>query len=124
VTGVIGELLQPGKPEWETDSLETFPASVTITRTSQADFGSRQLEVSIDGEHVATLLWGDSVTRQLSPGRHRVRVHNTLVWKTLELTLAPEEQVFYEAINKTGPGTILLTLLFGIGPLYVSLERM
>jgi hypothetical protein len=100
---VAGALLQPGRAEWKTDPIEAFPASVTITRTSQADFGSRQLEVSIDGGHVATLLWGDSVTRQLSPGRHRVRVHNTLVRKTVELALAPEEQVFYEAINRTAP---------------------
>ena len=33
---------------------ELFPSAVTITRTSEEDFGSRQLEVSIDGEWVAT----------------------------------------------------------------------
>ncbi len=35
-----------------------FPAAtVTITRTSESDFKSRQLIVSIDGERVGTLLW-------------------------------------------------------------------
>ena len=117
---------EPGAGELDgrAEPIEPVPAAVTITRTSQADFASRQLVVSIDGEHVATLMWGDSVTRELPPGRHRLRVHNTLVWKTVEFTLVPEEQVFFEAINKTGPGTILLTLLLGVGPLYVSLERM
>ena len=49
-----------------------------------------------------------SITTELQPGRHRVRVSNTLVWKTLEFDLAPGEQVFFEAINRTGPGTFLM----------------
>ena len=106
------------------EATNRLPACVTITRTSEADYASRQLEVSIDGGHVATLLWGDSVTRELPPGRHRIRVHNTLVWKTAEFTLGPEEHVFFEAINRPGPGTLLCLFVLGAGPLYVSLERM
>jgi len=114
----------PGSLDAWPERFDTFPATVTITRTSETDFASRQLEVSIDGEHAATLMWGDSVTRELPPGRHRIRVHNTLVWKTVDFTLQPEEQVFFEAVNRTGPGTLLLMLLLGVGPLYVSLDRM
>ena len=101
-----------------------FPASVTVTRTSESDFKSRQLIVWIDGERVATLLWGDSFTAELQPGRHRVRVSNTLVWKTVEFELAPGEQVFFEAINRTGAGTYVLLTILGAGPLYVTLRRM
>ena len=101
-----------------------FPASVTITRTAESDFKSRQLVVHIDGRRVAELLWGDSVTHELQPGRHRVRVHNTLVWKTIEFNLAPGEQLFFEAINRTGPGTFVMLVAFGVGPLYVTLRRM
>ena len=103
---------------------ELFPSAVTITRTSEEDFGSRQLEVSIDSDWVATLLWGDSVTRQLEPGPHRLRIHNTLVWKTVDFTLKPHEQLFFEAINKAGRGTYLMTMIFGVGPLYVQIKRM
>jgi hypothetical protein len=106
------------------DELELFPATVTVTRTSEADFKSRQLIVWIDGERVATLLWGDSVTTELQPGPHRVRVSNTLVWKTVTFDLLPGEQVFFEAINRTGPGTFTLLVLLGAGPLYVTLQRM
>jgi len=105
-----------------TDGL--FPAAVTITRTSESDFKSRQLVVAIDGARAATLLWGDSVTRELEPGPHRVRVHNTLVWKTVEFTLQPGEQVFFEAVNRTGISTFLLLPVLGIGPLFVTLRRM
>lgn len=103
---------------------DLFPASVTITRTSEEDFKVRQLEISIDGEHAGTLLWGDSLTRELGPGVHRIRVHNTLVWKTVEFTLAPGQQVFFEAINRSGPGTLVMMLLLGLGPLYVTIRRM
>jgi hypothetical protein len=106
------------------DFQDLFPATVTVTRTSEFDFKSRQLIVRIDGERVATLLWGDSFTTKLQPGRHRVRVSNTLVWKTLEFELAPGEQLFFEAINRTGPGTLLLLVVLGAGPLYVTLQRM
>ena len=101
-----------------------FPASVSVTRTSEADFRMRQLVVSIDGEPLATLLWGDSITRELEPGAHTLRVHNTLVWKTVPFMLGPCEQVYFEAINRTGWGTLPMTVLFGIGPLYVTVRRM
>jgi hypothetical protein len=103
---------------------EVFPPSVTITRTSEGDFKSRQLIVTIDGRRVATLLWGDSVTCDLDPGPHRLRVSNTLVWKTLEFTLGPGEQVFFEAVNRMGPGSIFFVMLLGVGPLYVTVKRM
>jgi len=101
-----------------------FPASVTITRTSEADVKTRQLIVTLDGERAATLLWGDSVTRDIEPGRHHLRVSNTLVWKTVEFMAAPGEQVFFEAVNRMGPGSVFFTMMFGAGPLYVTLKRM
>jgi hypothetical protein len=103
---------------------DAFPASVTITRTSPADFQMRQLVVSLDGGRVGTLLWGDSITCHPEPGPHTLRVHNTLVWKTVQFTLLPGEQVFFEAVNRTGRGTLAMTVLFGIGPLYVTVNRM
>jgi hypothetical protein len=103
---------------------DLLPSAVTITRTSNADFQSRQLIVWIDGARVATLLWGDSVTCELSPGPHRLRVSNTLVWKNVQFSLGPGEQAFFEVINRLGFGSIFLIPLFGLGPLYVSVNRM
>ena len=101
-----------------------FPASVTVTRTSENDFKSRQLIVWIDGDRAATLLWGDSITRDLPPGPHRIRVSNTLVWKTIEFTLQPGQQAFFEAILRTGIGTLSFMLLIGVAPLYLTVRRM
>jgi hypothetical protein len=101
-----------------------FPTSLTITRTSEEDWKSRQLVVSIDGKWLGELLWGDSLWCELEPGPHRLRVHNTLVWRTVDFVLAPGEQVFYEAVNHAAASTYLLLPLFGIGPLFVTLRRM
>jgi hypothetical protein len=103
---------------------ETFPASVTITRTSEEDYKSRQLIVWLDGARVATLLWGDSFSSELTPGPHRLRVSNTLVWKTIDFVLGPGEQVFFETLNRLGPGSVLFLLVLGAGPLYVTIRRM
>jgi hypothetical protein len=101
-----------------------FPTSLTITRTSDEDWKSRQLVVSVDGRRIGELLWGDSLMCELEPGPHTLRVHNTLVWRTVRFVLAPGEQIFYEAINYAGASTYFLLPLFGIGPLYVTLRRM
>lgn len=103
---------------------EIFPASITITRTSEADFKSRQLIVWIDGERVATLLWGDSITRDLEPGPHRIRISNTLVWKTVECTLTTGQQAYFEAVNRTGRGTLAMMIVLGVAPLYLTINRM
>jgi hypothetical protein len=103
---------------------DLFPTSVTITRTSEEDFKSRQLVVSVDGRGVGELLWGDSVTCELQPGPHRLRVHNTLVWKTLDFRLGPGEQIFFEAINRAAGSTWFLLAAFGVAPLYLSVRRM
>ena len=119
---VAPERVQSNDPHLALDHL--FPTSLTITRTSEDDWKSRQLVVAVDGRRVAELLWGDSVMCELEPGRHVLRVHNTLVWRTVEVVLAPGEQIFYEAVNRAAASTYFLLPLLGIGPLYVTLRRM
>ena len=102
-----------------------FPTGITITRTSEEDWKTRQIVVAIDGKRVAEMLWGDSMMFELAPGPHTLRVHNTLVWKTVQLTLAPGEQIFFEAINHASASSFFcLGLLIGIAPLWVTLRRM
>jgi hypothetical protein len=116
------ERLVAGDSELSLDHL--FPTSITITRTSEDDFKSRQLVVSLDGQRIGELLWGDSMLYELPPGPHTLQVHNTLVWRTEEFVLGPGEQIFYEAVNRPAASTYFLLPIFGIGPLYVTLRRM
>lgn len=103
---------------------ERLPASLTITRTCEEDFKQRQLIVCLDGVRLATLLFGDSITRDIEPGPHRLRVSNTLVWKTVNFNIQAGDQVFFEVVNRAGIGTYPMLLVFGVGPLYVTVRRM
>ena len=100
-----------------------LPARITVTRRAADDVRIRQLVVSIDGDKVATLLYGDAISREVPPGPHRLRVHNTLVWKTLDLELAAGEHATFTAVNLAGFGTVTMLGLLGAGPLYVRLVR-
>ena len=100
------------------------PASVTITRQSEEDFKQRQLVVWLDGEKLGDLLFGHAFTRDVQPGRHTLRVSNTLVWKTVEFDVKPGEQVRFEAINRPGRITYPMLVILGVGPLYVTLRRV
>ncbi|MEO8520314.1 MAG: hypothetical protein ABI603_03060 [Acidobacteriota bacterium] len=99
-------------------------AQLTVERTSPADVAQRQIVVSLDGSPFATLLHGNRATRDLSPGPHRLRAHNTLVWKTVDFEARPGEHVRFEVVNRAGPGTLTLIALLGVGPLYVTLTRI
>jgi hypothetical protein len=104
--------------------MDASPARLIVTRTSRDDVGTRQIILSLDGEPWATLLDGQSATRDIAPGPHRLRAYNTLVWKTVEFDVAPGESVRFSAVNRAGRGTAALIALLGVGPLYVTLERL
>jgi len=99
------------------------PARVTITRKDPADVRDRQVVVSLDGQSLATLLYGEEASREVPPGQHRLRAHNTLFWKTIDLDLAPGEHARFRAINRAGVGTYSLLGLLGVGPLFLTFER-
>jgi hypothetical protein len=96
---------------------------ITVARTSEQDVRIRQLVVSIDGKNAGTLLFGESITQDVEPGPHRLRVHNTLVWKTVELEIGAGEHARFTAVNRAGFGTYSMVGLLGAGPLYVGLRR-
>ena len=77
----------------------------------------------MDGERIAVLEFGDTVTRDVPPGRHVFRAHNTLVWKTVACDVNPGEHVRFNAVNKPGFGTYAMLGLLGTGPLYLTFER-
>ena len=84
----------------------------------------RQLVVSLDGTKVATLLFGDTFSTDLAPGEHRLRIHNTLVWKTAEFAAEPGEHVHFTVWNRGwGEGHYVLLVFIGWSPLGVGLAR-
>ena len=98
-------------------------ARVTVTRRSPLDVKQRRVFVSIDGERFAEFDFGDMATRDVAPGRHVLRAHNTLVWKTLECDLSVGEDAHFTVVNRPGFGTYAMLSLLGTGPIYLTFER-
>ena len=103
--------------------MDASPPRITVVRNDPSDVQTRQIEVSLDGEHIGTLLYGDWLTRETTPGKHRLRAHNTLFWKTHDLDLQPGDEIRFKAINRAGTGTFSLLGILGVGPLYITFER-
>jgi hypothetical protein len=99
-------------------------ARVTITRREADDVRDRQVVVSMDGEALGTLLFGHEVTKEVTPGPHRLKAHNTLFWRNVEVDLRPGEHARFVVINRAGTGTFSLLGILGVGPLYLTFERV
>jgi hypothetical protein len=97
-------------------------ARLTIHRSSSEDARQRQVILSLDGNEIATLLYGQHTTREIPAGHHRLRANNTLVWKTIEFDAAPGDDLHVNIVNRAAPGMLALVALFGAGPMYVTVE--
>lgn len=78
--------------------------------------------MSLDDERIATMLYGQRMTREIAPGHHRLRANNTLVWKTVEFDAAPGADLHFTLVNRAAPGMLWMVALLGSGPMFVSLE--
>jgi hypothetical protein len=99
-------------------------ASVTVSRNAPNDVGVREIYLSVDGERIATLKYGEETTCQLSPGPHRIRADNTLFRKTLDIMLQADEHAQFIAINRAGFGSFEVLLFLAATPLYLTFERI
>jgi hypothetical protein len=97
-------------------------ATLTIHRTDAGDVGTRQVILYLDGETIGQLLFGQSLTRSIPPGRHRLRAYNTLVWQTVTFDVAGGEHARFLVINRPGRWTYPMVALFGAGPIYVTIR--
>jgi hypothetical protein len=98
------------------------PTLLTIHRTSLSDEQSRQIVCRLDGVLVAELLFGQTHTHEIWPGRHVLRVHNTLMWRTIEFDALPGTHVHYTVANRAGRGYYALLLVIGVAPLFLVVE--
>ena len=103
---------------------QSWTATITVRRQSRADVGYREIFVSLDDQDLAILRHGEEVTREVAPGAHRLKAHNTLFRKTLDFTVNVGEHASFIAINRAGFGTYsVLAFFIGGGPLYLTFER-
>ncbi|HYL34578.1 MAG TPA: hypothetical protein VEV17_01550 [Bryobacteraceae bacterium] len=98
-------------------------ARLSIARTAPEDVKQRQIIVKLDGEWIGDLLYGRTLSLDIQPGRHTLRVDNTWNKKTIEFDVSPGEQVKFRTVNRAGGCTWFLVASIGAGPMYVSIER-
>jgi hypothetical protein len=101
---------------------EIRPTRLTIHRTSLEDCRDRQVIFSLDGERMGQLLYGQTLTRDIEPGTHRLRANNTLVWKTVEFLAPAGAHVHFTCINYAPKGMLYMLAMFGVSPLFVALK--
>jgi hypothetical protein len=100
------------------------PAILTITRHDAADVQQRQVIATLDGQRLGQLLFGETLTHEILPGPHRLRISNTLFWKTISFVAKPGEEIRFDTVNRAGRLTYPLMLVMGAGPLYLTVRRI
>ncbi len=98
-------------------------ATLTVNRNSPKDAQQREILVSLDGEPIAELLYGQSISKEISAGPHTLAVDNTWNSESTSFNAAENDQITFVAQNRSGSFSQFLLMIFGAGPIRVSLSR-
>lgn len=77
----------------------------------------------VDEESWGKVRYGQPSTREVAPGTHTVRVNNTLLSDTLELTAFPGEHVRLRCYNGMPRAAWLMMIFLHVTYLLVRIER-
>jgi hypothetical protein len=125
--GQLVSAFPPGGAVAERDAVpgdvDDLRSTVTVGRTHQSDCGQRQIFARLDDLARVTLAFGESVTIEVLPGRHRLRVHNTLFWKTIDFAIEPAERLEFQVINTARWWTYGMAGVLGSAPLFLTVRK-
>jgi hypothetical protein len=110
----------PQPPDVDLDDLRS---AVTVSRAHPSDVGERHVVVRLDEGRKVHLAFGQLITVDVEPGRHRLRVHNTLFWKTIDFVIEPGEHLEFVTINSARWWTAGVAGVLGAAPLFLAVER-
>ena len=99
-----------------------MPAQITVVRDSPKDTQTRQIIVYLDGENKGELMFGYSVTLEVTPGAHTLRVDNTWNHQDLQLEVRSGDRLQFRATSAASQFSWFLLGFLGFGPHRVSLE--
>jgi hypothetical protein len=96
-----------------------------IVRDHPQDIQDRPVYLWIDGEKwEGVLRYGKTFTRDLPPGPHSVKAHNTLFGFTTDFDAAAGETVRFRCENGLTGGGMVMVLMMGVAYLRVRLIRI
>jgi hypothetical protein len=96
------------------------PTLLTIHRTSNRDEQSRQIVCRLEDEWRFELMFGQTLTREIAPGSHTLKVHNTLQWKRVAFEAFPGTHTHFTVWNRAGRGYYWLITFVGVAPLWLE----
>ena len=99
-------------------------ATLEITRDMPDDVQDRWVRVYVDESPQEILRYGQTLRREVAPGRHRIKAHNTLSSDTIEIDASPGETVRLRCHNRVAKGGVLMMLTTGFAFITVKLERV
>jgi hypothetical protein len=99
-------------------------AQLTITRDGAGDFQDRQVYLFVDEQPWGKVRYGKAVSREIPPGRHRVRAFNTLFSHTIEVDAMPGEHVRLQCTNGMPTAGWLMMIFLHVTALRPRLERV
>ena len=102
--------------------VDDLRSAITFSRMQPTDCGQRQVFARLDGSEPIALLYGESVTLDVMPGRHHVRVHNTLFWKNVEFSIEHGERLELIIINRARWWTAGMAGVLGCAPLFLTVK--
>jgi hypothetical protein len=120
---LLGGVRQIQAPDSSSSQLDDLRALVTISREHPSDCGQRQVIVRLDGGPKVQLVFGESITAEVQPGAHHLRVHNTLVWKNVRFTIESGEHLDFLVINEVRWWTYGMVAVLGSAPLFLKVLR-
>jgi hypothetical protein len=101
------------------------PAQLVVIRDHPLDIQDRPVYLWVDGEKWdGVLRYGKTFSRELAPGRHTVKAHNTLFGHTAEFDAAEGETVRFRCENGLTGGGMVMVLMLGAAYLRVRLTRV
>jgi hypothetical protein len=97
-------------------------AAIEIFRDTEYDVQDRWVRLSIDDTAEEILRYGETLRRELPPGRHRIKAHNTLSRDSIEIDLSAGQTLRLRCHNHFARGGILMMLTIGFAFVKVRLE--
>jgi hypothetical protein len=98
-------------------------AVLTVVRNGSGDFQDRQVYLYLDDELWGKVKYGRPLSREIPPGRHKVRAFNTMFSHTLEIDAVPGEHVRLRCTNGLARGGWIMMVIWQVAALTVRLER-
>jgi hypothetical protein len=98
-------------------------AILTIFRNAPDDVQDRVVTLWFDDEEWARIRYGQSLTRSVPAGHHRLKAHNTLFATTFEFDATPGERIHLRCSNTLARGSFLLLWIIHWAAIRVRIER-